>query len=104
MVGKFIFKNLYKKQDTSLSILEDDVAIRSHPFYRMSIAPALTQIISIKLSIGVCNNVPEIYIVALCPKHSMVLELPGRNMPGLTEECLFCNIAALFNVFTKNAM
>lgn len=104
MVGKFIFKNLYKTRDTSRCMLEDVAAIRSLPYYRMNIVPALAQIRNIKESVEIRNNLPEICIVALCPNHSIGLELSGHDLSGLTEECLFCNIAALLNVITKNAM
>lgn len=101
MVGRFILKNLYKKLDTSATTLEDYTAIQSHPYYRMNIASALTQIQKIKQSVVVSHTGPQIYFVALCLIHSTVNEVPPI-MHGITKECVFCNITTLLNRFMKN--
>lgn len=106
MIGNFVFKVLYKKQGMSARTLQELVAIRHHPYYRMSIAPSLTHLKSIKHSVAVSKISPEIYFGVTCAFHDMDLKRVqenGVNVCGMSDECLFCHIAVMLNVFTTNS-
>ncbi|KAK1382509.1 hypothetical protein POM88_020244 [Heracleum sosnowskyi] len=103
VVGLFVLRNLYKNQRSSVSTVDDLKALRSHPHYRMSIVRALKDLRSIYWTMVVCNRAPELYIQATCCLHSLDSKgvLDGCNGCGMVQECLFCDIATLLNVFTN---
>ncbi|KAK1383680.1 hypothetical protein POM88_021415 [Heracleum sosnowskyi] len=104
MVGKFVLRNVYKKQRSSVSTVDDLKCLRSHPHYRMSITRALKVLQSIYWTMVVCNSAPKVDIQATCGLHTLdskALLLNGSNGCGMIEDCLFCDIATLLNVFTN---
>ncbi|KAK1351312.1 hypothetical protein POM88_054476 [Heracleum sosnowskyi] len=75
MAGKFFFTIVYKNESTSVDMLRDLLAIRSHPYYRKGITTSLTHIRSIKICVVVSNTGPIFDIEALCPLHFMVVDM-----------------------------
>ncbi|KAK1387914.1 hypothetical protein POM88_016092 [Heracleum sosnowskyi] len=99
MVGKFILGILYKKESCSDITVEAIVCIYKHPHNRRYILSALTHMRDMKSCIKVSSTAKDVDINPTCIIHPKVANALFTYTRKPADDCLFCNIAAMLNVF-----
>ena len=100
-IANWILKSIYRRH-TSLSALHALADIHRSPYYSRRIGPALASIKVIYSSIEGSLLVPAIEKKICCPIHSN----GGENLFLIdclqTELCLFCELACILNMFSRD--